>query len=152
MVRSDPLRIKAKNDKKASQSTPFSVKLHLVLVMINPCAMPAPVKTAIWGRTARPFPVPCNAASQKNAMQFLFLQGSCSKNTATQFLKLQRGFQNCIAFFQKKNKNCKCSVDNCKRRFQKLHHIVRRKSVKNTFYFEVCVKKLQVHLKNKKNL
>ena len=47
MVRSDPLQIKAQNDKKASQSTPFSVKLHLVLVLINPCAVPAPVRTAI---------------------------------------------------------------------------------------------------------
>ena len=62
MVRSDPLQIKAQNDKKAPQSTPFSVKLHFVLVMMHPCVVPAPVKTAIWGRTAGPFPVFCNAA------------------------------------------------------------------------------------------
>ena len=91
MVRSDPLRIKAQNDKKACQSTPFSVKLHLVLVMINPCAMPAPVKTAIWGRTARPFPVPCNAALQK----MLCSVRSCNavfQKTATLFLETATQF------------------------------------------------------------
>ena len=98
MVSSDPSQIKVQHDKKA-QSTLFIVKLHPVLVMMHSCAVLAPVKTAIWGRTVRPSTVSCNAALQETAMQFMFLQCSFSKNrnavfeTATQFYKkLQRSF------------------------------------------------------------
>ena len=75
MVRRDPSQIKAHHEKKA-QSTLFSVKLHPVLVMMRACAVLAPVKTVIWGRTARPSTVSCNAALQETAMQCLFLQRS----------------------------------------------------------------------------